>query len=107
VQLAHPHSGCSIVHEGRYIRANVGDGRHDEILECYETLVVLALKQKFTRVLIIGTGSGDALSHLAARDAVIALAKFGVAAGFRIAFVALTNETLKQFFLAQIQQRKR
>jgi hypothetical protein len=107
VQLAHPYSGCSIVHEGRYIRANVGDGRHAEILECYETLVVLTLKQKFTRVLIIGTGSGDAMSHLAARDAVIALAKFGVAAGFRIAFVALTNETLNGYRHAEIAATER
>jgi hypothetical protein len=107
VQLAQPSSECSIVHEGRCIRANVGGGRHDEILECYQTLVVLALKQKFTRVLIIGTGSGDAMSHLAARDAVIALAKFGVPAGFRIAFVALTQETLNGYRHAEIAATER
>jgi len=106
VQLAHPSSGCSIVHEERFIRANVGGERHDEILECYQTLAVLALKHKFTRVLIVGTGSGDAMSHLAARDAVIALAKLGVAAGFKIAFVALTHETLNGYRHAEIAAKE-
>lgn len=107
VQLSQPSSECSIVHEGRCIRANVGGGRHDEILECYQTLAVLALKHKFTRALIVGTGAGDAMIHLAARDAVIALAELGVAPGFRIAFVGLTHETLNGYRHAEIAATER
>jgi hypothetical protein len=102
MQLAQPYADCSIVQEGRYLRANVGYGRRDEVLECYRTIAVLALQHKFTRVLVVGKASGDAVSQLAARDAVIALADFGVPAGFRIAFVALTHETLNAYLHAEI-----
>lgn len=103
MRLASPYPQCSILlQDGHLLRADVGDGRQDEVLECYRTLAVLALEHKLTRVLVVGKASGNALSHLAARDAVIALADCGVAAGFKIAFAALTHETLNAYLHAQI-----
>jgi hypothetical protein len=77
VQLAQPHSECSISKRGEYIRA----GRPSEILECYRSLVTLALEQKFKLALLVGTADDDASHHLAARDAAIAFHEIGVPAG--------------------------
>lgn len=64
---------------------------------------VIALEQKFTRVLLVGAAAGDPMTHMAARDAVVALADIGVPAGFRLALVALTHESLNAYRHAEIE----
>lgn len=107
MQLAQPHPECTVVHEGRYIRALVGGGHVDQIQECYRTLATLALEHKFTRALVVGVAADDPVNHLAARDAVIALHVIGVPAGFRLAFVPHTPETLNAFRHAEIEAAAR
>jgi hypothetical protein len=107
MRLAQPRPECTIVQEGRYIRALVGGGQADELQECYRTLAALALEHKFNRALVIGVGANDPVNHLAARDAVIALHVIGVPAGFRLAFVPHTPETLNAFRHAEIEASAR
>lgn len=107
VQLAQPHSECSISRRGEYIRADVGPGRPSEILECYRSLVTLALEQKFKLALVVGAAYDDAAHHLAARDAVIAFHEIGVPAGFKLALVPLTYPTLNGYRQAEIEAQKR
>ncbi len=79
----------------------------DEIQECYRTLATLALEHKFNRALVVGVAADDPVNHLAARDAVIALHVIGVPAGFRLAFVPHTPETLNAFRHAEIEAAAR
>ena len=97
---------CVVQQTGEYIRAQVGGGTLSEVQECYATVASLALQHKFSRVLIVGH-SGDARSHLSARDVVIALAEIGVPAGFRIAFVPTTDPALNGHRHAELEARNR
>jgi hypothetical protein len=107
MRLATPHPECVVDHAGEYIRARVGTGAAADADECYRTVATLALTHKFTRVLIIGLATGDAHAHLAARDAIVALAELGVPAGFRIAFVGTTSETLNGYRHAALEAANR
>ena len=107
MRLAQPHPDCEIIDAGEYIRARVGPGSVGEVHECYRSIATLALEHRFTRALVVGVASGDPVHHLAARDAVIALHVIGVPAGFRLAFVPQTTETLNAFRHAEIEGRDR
>ena len=107
MQLAQPHPDCTISHEGRYVRAIVGPGSARQIQECWRTIAALALENKFSRALVVGTAAGEPLAQLAARDAVIALHEIGVPAGFKLAFVARTSEALNAFLHAEIAAEAR
>lgn len=107
MQLANPHPECVVHHAGEYIRAHVGSGTATEVQECYRTVASLALEHKFTRVLIVGIGKRDAHAHLAARDIVIAVSVIGVPAGFRMAFVPMSTETLNGYRHAEIEAAQR
>jgi len=107
MQLAQPHPDCTVHHEGAYVRANVGSGRATEIQDCYRTVANIALEHKFTRILVVGLGTEDSHSHLAARDIIIALDVIGVPAGFKIAFVPKTDVTLNGFRHAEAEAIKR
>ena len=107
MQLAQPHPDCTVHHEGAYVRAYVGSGHSTHIQECYRAVANIALEQKFTRILVIGIGTEDAHSHLAARDIIIALDVIGVPAGFKIAFVPHTDVTLNGYRHAEAEAAKR
>jgi hypothetical protein len=107
MQLAQPHAECSIVNHGLYVRAYVGPVQPSDVLDCYRTLVVAALEQKFTHVLVVGEAVGDPMSHLAARDAVIAFADIGVPAGFKLAFVPRSYDALNGYRHAEIEAAQR
>lgn len=107
MQLANPHPECVVHHAGEYIRAHVGSGTATEVQECYRTVASLALEHKFTRVLIVGIGKRDAHAHLAARDIVIAMSVIDVPAGFRMAFVPMSTETLNGYRHAEIEAAQR
>ena len=107
MQLAQPHPDFSIVNHGPYVRAYVGPVQPNEVLECYRTLVVAALEQKFIHVLVVGEAIGDPLSHLAARDAVIAFADIGVPAGFKLALVPRSYDSLSGYRHAEIEAARR
>jgi hypothetical protein len=107
MRLAQPHPECSIHQAGEYVRADVGSRRAEEIQECYRTAVTVALEHKFQRMLVIGVGTVDSHSHLAARDAVIAMHVIGVPAGFRIAFVPKSDVTLNAYRHAEIEAQSR
>ena len=68
MQIAQPHPDCTISHEGRYVRAIVGPGSARQIQECWRTIAALALENKFSRALVVGTAAGEPLAQLAARD---------------------------------------
>jgi hypothetical protein len=105
--LGQPHPQCTIERDGELLRTRVGGMGAQGIQECYRALAALALEHKFTRALVVGVAAGDAVSHLAARDAVIALHMIGVPIGFRLAFVPHTFETLNAFLHAEIEAEKR
>ena len=95
--LAQPRPGCTIGHEGEYIRAQVGPARRHKIRECYRALAALTLEHEFSRALIVGLGADDRIDPLAVRDAVIAFQVIGVPASFRLALVPHTAEALNRF----------
>ena len=105
--LAQPRPGCTIVHEGEYIRAEVGPARRHEIRECYRALAALTLEHKFTRALIVGLAADDPNPPLAARDAVIAFHVIGVPAGFKLALVPPTPDALNAFRRAETEGANR
>lgn len=107
MQLANPHPECVVHHAGEYVRAHVGSGTDAEVQECYRTVASVALEHKFTRVLIVGIGKGAAHAHLAARDIVIAMSVIGVPAGFKMAFVPTSTETLNGYRHAEIEAANR
>jgi hypothetical protein len=107
MHLAQPHPDCSIVNHGRYVRAYIGPAPADYVLECYRSLVVHVLEQKFIHVLVVGEAVRDPMSHLAARDAVVALESIGVPAGFRLAFVPRSYDSLNGYRHAEIEAAQR
>jgi len=107
MQLARPHPNCVIERGEEYVRANVGHGTPAELEECYRTLATIVLEHKFKRVLVVGTSDQHAHSHLAARDAVLAMDVIGVPAGFKIAFVGKSDATLNGYSHAEIAARDR
>lgn len=107
MQLAQPHPDCSIVAQDGYLRAYVGSAPAEQVMECYRSTAVFTLEQKFTRVLVVGAAAGDPMPHMAARDAVIALSVIGVPAGFKLALVALSHESLNGYRHAEIEAARR
>jgi hypothetical protein len=106
--LARPHKDCQVIHEGRYVRALVGAAESPEdVHECYRALIYLAIQHRFDRALVVGEAADDPLHHLAARDGIIALHQIGVPAGFKIAFVPRTAETLNAYRHAEIEAKHR
>jgi hypothetical protein len=108
-RLARPHKDCEVVDEGRYVRAFVGPAESaGDVHECYRALIYLAIQHRFERALIVGeAAANDPLSHLAARDGIIALHQIGVPAGFKIAFVPRTAEALNAYRHAEIEAKNR
>src|SRR5687767_652992 len=94
MQIAQPPPDCNVVDEGRYVRAYVGPPHLDDIYACYHYITTLMLTHGYERVLVVGDSAHDPISHLAARDAVVALSKIGVPAGFRLALVPRAHEPL-------------
>lgn len=107
MELARPHSECTIVQEQGFVRATVGSGGAEGRQECYRTLAVLLVQQKFDRALIVGLAQDDPIYHLAARDLVIALHVIGTAAGFKLAMVPRTDPTLNGFKHAEVEGQMR
>jgi hypothetical protein len=86
---------CLIRQVGEYVRAIVGPhSSADEVEKCYRAVAPHVLEKRLARVLVVGIGEDHPNSHLAARDALIAMAEIGVPAGFKIAFVPRTDATL-------------
>jgi hypothetical protein len=107
MELARPHKDCVVVRESGFVKAVVGPGSATEALDCYRTLIELTVRHKFERALVIGHADDDPLHHLAARDGIIALHEIGVPAGFKIAFVPRTAETLNGYRHAELEARER
>jgi hypothetical protein len=107
MELARPHPECPVVRVGSIIRGEVGPGSSENVLECYRSFVVVLIQQKAHRALLLGRANADPLWHLAARDAVIALHVIGIPAGFRLALVPFTYETLNGFKHAEIEACQR
>ena len=84
-------TGCEIDHQAPWLRAKVGPGLAEEVQQCYQAVAMECLRGTCHRVLILGTASFDAPAHLAGRDVLRSLALAGVPPGFRLAFVALTE----------------
>ena len=101
-----PHPECTVHHEPGFVRAYIGVAHSQTIRECYEHIVTLALENRLTRVLVVGDRASDPLGHLAAHDAVVALAEIGVPAGFRLAFVPRAHEPLNAYRHAEIAAQR-
>lgn len=93
MRLEQPSAGCSIEVHAAHIRASVASRSSGDIRECYRAIATLALEHRIGRVLVIGVSVHDAHSHLAARDAVIAIHELGAPQGFRIGFVPQSDAT--------------
>lgn len=86
----HQAKGCDIAQAEGHIRVSVGPGLATEVQECYRAFVAECLNRQCARALVVGYADLDPFYHLAARDAMRAMALAGVAANFRMAFVAMT-----------------
>jgi len=99
---------CFIRQVGGYIRATVGPHLSpDEIEECYRALATRALEDNVGRILVVGVGEDHPHSHLAARDALIAMAEIGAPVGFKLAFVPRSDATLNGYRHAEFEARQR
>jgi len=101
------HPDCRVEHNGRYVHAYVGPRHLDDVQECYRHIASLAAEHKYSRILIVGDEAHDPISHLAARDVVIALAVIGVPAGFRLALVPRAHGPLNGYRHAEIEAKQR
>lgn len=99
---------CSFRKVGDYLRAEVGArlGAH-EVEDCYRVLATVVIEHRQSLVLVVGVGAEHPHSHLSARDALIAMHEIGVPAGFRIAFVALSDATRNSYLHTELEARKR
>jgi len=70
-------------------RAAIHPGHAAQVRQCYEDWATACVLGQFRRGLLVGVSGGDAFVHLAARDALAALAIAGIPADFRLALVAL------------------
>ena len=99
----HQGKGCDITQAGGHIRVSVGPGLATEVQECYRAFVNECLTRQCARALVVGYADLDPFYHLAARDALRAMALAGVAANFRMAFVAMTPGLIAIYDTAVIE----
>lgn len=82
------------------MRAVVGAGPSDFVLNCYRELAVLCAKKRdLERALVVGL-DGDPHDHFAVRDAMRALAVVGVPPDFKLALCSDDTKTLGVYSLA-------
>ena len=99
---------CFIRQVGDYTRATVGPNLEpEEVEECYRALATQVLEQRLTRILVVGVGEDHPHSHLAARDALIAMSEIGLPVGFKIAFVPRSGATLNGYRHAELEAQER
>jgi hypothetical protein len=94
---------CSITHEEAWLRVDVGQGLADEVQECYRAAAMECLRSNCKRILVLGRATFDPQAHLAGRDALRSLALAGVAEGFRLALVALTENLTGIYDVAVVE----
>jgi len=99
----HQSKGCDIARVDGHIRVDVGPGLAVEVQECYRTFVTECLTRQCARALIVGIADLDPFYHLAARDALRAMALAGVPANFRLAFVAKTPSLIAVYDTAVVE----
>lgn len=98
---------CQIGTVDGIVRGIVRGGSAAEIQKCYADWALACLLGQFRRALLVGVGHGDAFSHLAARDAIAAMALAGVPAGFRVAVVALDAHLIAVYDTAVVEAGRR
>ena len=98
--------GCDIRQEELWLRARVGPGLADEVQECYRTVANECLRNRCSRVLVLGVSQFDAFDHLAGRDALRSLALAGVPEDFRLALVALTPDLIAVYDSAVLEAER-
>ncbi|HEX9431269.1 MAG TPA: hypothetical protein VF936_00655, partial [Burkholderiales bacterium] len=81
----------------------VGPGLATEVQECYRAFVNECLTRQCARALVVGYADLDPFYHLAARDALRAMALAGVPANFRLAFVAKTGGLIAVYDTAVVE----
>jgi hypothetical protein len=86
---------CEIVRKPGWLRVSVGLALADEVQECYRAAAMECLRGQCERVLVVGLAKFDPMAHLAGRDALRSLALAGVAEGFRLALVALSENLVR------------
>jgi hypothetical protein len=99
----HQGKGCDITQAEGHIRVRVGPGLATEVQECYRAFVNECLTRQCARALVVGYADLDPFYHLAARDALRAMALAGVPANFRLAFVAMTPGLIAIYDTAVIE----
>ena len=99
----HQAKGCAIAGVDGHIRVDVGPGLAVEVQECYRNFVTECVKRQCARALIVGIADLDPFYHLAARDALRAMALAGVPADFRLALVAKTPSLIAVYDTAVIE----
>jgi len=99
----HQAKGCDIAQAAGHIRVSVGPGLATEVQECYRAFVNECLTRQCARALVVGYSNVDPFYHLAARDAMRAMALAGVAVNFRMAFVAMTPGLIAIYDTAVIE----
>jgi len=99
----HQGKGCNIAQTEGHIRVDVGPGLATEVQECYRAFVNECLTRQCARALVVGYADLDPFYHLAARDALRAMALAGVPANFRLAFVAKTGGLIAVYDTAVVE----
>jgi hypothetical protein len=99
----HQGKGCDIAQTEGHIRVDVGPGLATEVQACYRAFVAECLNRQCARALIVGIADLDPFYHLAARDALRAMALAGVPANFRLAFVAKTGGLIAVYDTAVVE----
>jgi hypothetical protein len=99
----HQGKGCDIALTEGHIRVDVGPGLATEVQACYRAFVAECLNRQCARALVVGYADLDPFYHLAARDALRAMALAGVPANFRLALVAKTGGLIAVYDTAVVE----
>jgi len=96
-------TACAIDLTEGVLRVQVGPGLPDEVQECYRAIANECVTRGCERLLIVGSSTIDAFSHLALRDVLRAMAVVGLPDPFRLATVAETANLIAVYDAAVVE----
>ena len=96
-------TSCTIDLTDGVLRVQVRPGLPDEVQQCYRAIANECVTRRCERLLVVGSSTIDAFSHLALRDVLRAMALAGLPEPFRLAVVAETANLIAIYDAAVIE----
>jgi hypothetical protein len=97
---------CHVSESGHYVRAVIGPGNTDEVVDCYRQIALLCAKHTVSRALVVSI-DGDPTDHFAIEEAIRTLTLAGPPAGFKLAMASENAENYKVYSMAEAIAKRR